>query len=361
MNLTRVVSRFINANSSRIGYFFEGRLYNYFTKKSMAADDARKVLFVVVSRADYFEELRTFPFTNTSDVDSIIKNDIKANTKVVRYRILKGSNNIKVLLWHFSEAIDLAAPNSICLIPEGILASLMVKDDQLALVSGKFDEKFYFLKRSGVIYSRPIKRQVISPEIFLASIGVSAEKDACEAISLNNFQGNNTLESFSALKPFFRFRYESDLFKLLKSRVYWLGALCLVYQLAAGGAIYLSLMKAQSSFSEINESLTDVFVMQQQAADKVEVMSQIDSQRSGRKPDALVWKLLHDAGNVEWLYFEYLNTKLTVSGSAVDALEVLNTIKALDYVEAAEFDSAIRNVNDKEGFQIQVSLKVAAK
>jgi hypothetical protein len=327
----------------------------------MTADEAEKVLFVVVSRAEYFEELRTFPFTNTSDVESIVKNDIRTGTKLTRYRILKNANNTKVLLWHFSNEVDVVAPNSICLIPEGILASLMIEEGQLALISGMLDETFYFFKRSDVIHSRSLKGNNVPPEVFLASIGVSVPNDDYKTISLNSFDGFRSFESLLLLKPFFRFHYESELFGLLKSRACWLGGLYLLYQIAAGGLIYLSLLKTQHSFDKVNQSLTDVFVMQQQSTNKVEVINQVNSLRADRRPDALVWKLLHDAGNVEWSYFEYSNSKLTVSGAAIDALSVLNTIKALDYVDSAEFESAIRNVNDKEGFQIKVSLKVAAK
>ena len=313
--------------------------------------------WLVLSRACYTEQTRSFPAIELNDLKAVLKLEYGADPSV-RYLIVDAEPDVSrrfVMVWRLRSELDLG---SRIWIPETLALSLGLSDNAVARYQSKVGatQDYWLAKSARGLVSTPVSLGINSASAF--AVGASLpEPQAVESLSsrelpralvrgLAGFKAAHVLSLLPAI----------DVRTMLPRVALGLAplALMLVGYLGVSSA-YLAWQKdrLEADLGAVNGDVVQILDARTRYESAAESLTEMSAWLKQQSPAADAWLVLRpllDTVRVESFRREY--NRIVIAGTAPRATEVLERLSADTRVVDARFDEPTSQSGNRDYFII---------
>ena len=345
------------------GGYFNGDLYRFvldgnqqlYLSKESVKNNTFIPAILIVAREFYQEEVINFPVDNKIELKKLLSLKFQQQPRT-HYTICKITDgNSTVNSWQYNVKV----PISPVVLPESLLLTLTVGDNQIICLENKNENSRLFAVRSQKgVYSQLRTNNITTAQRFSISVGVAQtennkiieQKELAQQLVLGCQQ-----LSFPLLFSFINLPKPASTTMLLK-RIFLPVSIILTIYLSISSA-YLLYRDAglQTHLIEQSQQVNQALNDQQEYDKRVKQYNALAVFLENKQTRSPIWLVLSEAfGKAQFNKISLVNDRYILRGRTAKAITLLELIVNHPLVQEAKFDSPTRTVKKQELFTISL-------
>ncbi len=356
-------SRILSLVSSRLYFLFNGKIFHLEQAELVESnrENLDKALFpiIVIGREHYRESSKKYPVTNEKDLRQILANEPN-EAQVISPPVFNDDHALVQMHELDDDCLEIIGDQWCFWLPETWL--LNIQSEQLLQVN-RGASCFFGRSLSGNLYSTVATGAFASADYFLMSIG--ANGDTQTSIISDGSYGARILEGFNRLSG----KQWSELVKAqqytpkLNQLFNWpsiVGGLLIGYGVfCLGDLAFLSYQHSSIDSKISQQDVASVIQKQKLSETKIEALSALANISSDKVLIRNIWQSVLSLmeGKNDILRVALEGDSLQIRIESNDANDALALVQSLDYVNAADFSTPVRNSVGRKRVTIALSFK----
>jgi len=358
---------FIKKLLCKFARYYNGKMFRFVLNNStlnLAPDEnsENKPLLLIVSRAFYTEQAKSFPIDNKAELNKLLALQYPTENNYHTHSWGSENGQSQVNIWQFDQQLPAA---SLCL-PETLLLALSAQEQQvLSLVKETNDNEnnkpTLFIGRLGKVIHSLVPTVVInSAQRFIMSIGIPPTDDNVEisADSLPTQLGNGIKKlSLPLISNFIQRGQKADNLQRLKNITAPLLLVLSIYLALSSGYLLFKKFNLQQQLDQNSSEVSQALDIQQ-LLDKNQTrylaLNDFLASQQNRSP---LWLIMVDIfPEAQFTNIRFENERYVLRGSAKQATDVLELFNDNARVLEAKFDFPTRKSRNRDNFVISFKL-----